>query len=62
LELLSLHGILGITDKAVDALSRSCAATLTALDINGCTSVLRYTTHESLREKLPALTCFVIHK
>lgn len=43
LSLLSLHGIINITDKAVDALAASpCATTLTTFDINGCAKVTDY--------------------
>ncbi|GMN55946.1 hypothetical protein TIFTF001_025062 [Ficus carica] len=39
LELLSLFGIVGVTDKCLEALSRICSHTLTTLDVNGCIGI-----------------------
>ena len=60
LELLSLHGIRGVTDATIDSLAQSCGATLTTLDVNGCIGIQRRS-KEDLRAKLPKLTCFVVH-
>ena len=59
-ELLSLHGIRGVTDATIDSLARSCSATLTILDVNGCIGIQKRS-KEELRAKLPKLTCFVVH-
>ncbi|XP_048225928.1 F-box protein At3g58530 isoform X1 [Ricinus communis] len=39
LEFLSLFGIVGVTDKCLEALSRSCSNTITTLDVNGCIGI-----------------------
>ncbi|CAN1133820.1 F-box protein At3g58530 [Linum perenne] len=39
LEFLSLFGIIGVTDKCLEALSRCCSNTLTTLDVNGCIGI-----------------------
>ncbi|KAJ8448549.1 hypothetical protein Cgig2_012193 [Carnegiea gigantea] len=39
LELLSLFGIVGVTDKSLEALARSCSKTLKTLDVNGCVNI-----------------------
>jgi hypothetical protein len=61
LQLLSLHGLRGVTDRAVDALAAHCASSLTALDLSGCLGVARRGRAE-LRAALPRLTCFVVHR
>lgn len=35
----SLFGIVGVTDKCLEALSQTCSATLTTLDVNGCIGI-----------------------
>lgn len=60
LKLLSLHGIRGITDKSMDALSESCQESLETLDVNGCVGI-ECSTQEQLLVKLPKLTCFLVH-
>lgn len=32
----SLFGIIGVTDKCLEALSKSCSNKITTLDVNGC--------------------------
>lgn len=61
LELLSLHGLRGVTDRSVDALAAHCARSLAALDLSGCVGVRRRSRAE-LRAVLPLLTCFVVHR
>ena len=61
LQLLSLHGIRGITDAAVDALAQHNSATLHTLDITGCTGVSRYTRQE-LHRAFPSVCCYLWHK
>ncbi|RVX09662.1 F-box protein [Vitis vinifera] len=39
LEFLSLFGIVGVTDKCLEALSRSCSNMITTLDVNGCIGI-----------------------
>ncbi|CAL5411850.1 unnamed protein product [Camellia sinensis] len=34
-----LFGIIGVTDKCLEALSRFCSNTLTTLDVNGCIGI-----------------------
>ena len=61
LELLSLHGIRGITDASIDALKRYNSASLRTLDITGCTGVTRYPRTE-LAKAFPKVHCFLWHK
>lgn len=61
LESLSVHGVQGVTDASIEALAAGCAATLHTLDVNGCTGI-RNRSREHLRQLLPALTTFVVHK
>lgn len=62
LELLSLHGLLGVSDAALDALVHApCAATLRALDVRGCKHLSRREP-EAIREVLPRVTTFVLAK
>lgn len=61
LELLSLHGLRGVTDRAVEALAAHCARSLHTLDLSGCLGVERRGRQE-LRAVLPRLRCFVVHK
>ena len=60
LELLSLHGLLGVTDRTVEALAANCRATLHTLDVNGCTGIQRRA-KEELRAQLPRLRTFLVH-
>ena len=60
LELLSLHGILGVTDASVEALAGGCPG-LHTLDVNGCGHVRRKD-KDHLRSKFPRITCFQHHK
>jgi F-box and leucine-rich repeat protein 2/20 len=62
LELLSLHGILGITDKTVEYLhsNESLRNRLQTLDLYGCANV-KNKDHQYLIEKFPKLTCFKHH-
>lgn len=64
LSLLSLHGIINITDKAVDALAASrCATTLTTFDINGCAKVTDYRRNTSrLFEMFPNVRVWSYHR
>lgn len=61
LEELSLHGIPGITDAAIEALSRHCGRSLHTLDVRGCTGVAGRD-KAALLALLPLLTCFQVHK
>ncbi|KMS98796.1 hypothetical protein BVRB_3g068720 isoform A [Beta vulgaris subsp. vulgaris] len=60
LELLSLFGIIGVTDKSLEALSASCSNTLKTLDVNGCINIKRRT-REELLQLFPVLECFKVH-
>ncbi|CAN0927483.1 F-box protein At3g58530 [Linum grandiflorum] len=60
LEFLSLFGIIGVTDKSLEALSRRCSNTLTTLDVNGCVGVKRRSRDELL-QLFPYLECFKVH-
>uniref|UniRef100_A0A5B7BEX1 F-box/LRR-repeat protein 15-like leucin rich repeat domain-containing protein n=1 Tax=Davidia involucrata TaxID=16924 RepID=A0A5B7BEX1_DAVIN len=60
LEFLSLFGIVGVTDKCLEALSRFCSNTLTTLDVNGCIGIKRRS-HEELLQLFPYLKCFKVH-
>jgi hypothetical protein len=60
LQLLSLHGIRGVTTAALDALVQHRAHTLTALDVRGCTA-MGSPTPTDLRARLPRLNTFIIH-
>ncbi|KAF8403949.1 hypothetical protein HHK36_012056 [Tetracentron sinense] len=60
LEFLSLFGIVGVTDKCLEALSRFCSNTLTTLDVNGCIGIKRRSRDELL-QLFPHLRCFKVH-
>ncbi|KAL9240184.1 hypothetical protein vseg_014432 [Gypsophila vaccaria] len=60
LEYLSLFGIIGVTDKSLEALSGSCRSTLKTLDVNGCINIKRRT-REELLQLFPLLECFKVH-
>lgn len=59
LEVLSLHGIRGVSERSLMALHEHCHSTLTALDVRGC---LNIPVHEpgALRQLLPHLRVFAI--
>ena len=61
LQLLSVHGIRGITDAAIDALAQHNSATLHTLDITGCTGVSN-NTRQQLHQAFPNVRCFLWHK
>ncbi|KAJ4705514.1 F-box protein [Melia azedarach] len=60
LEFLSLFGIVGVTDKCLEALSRFCSNTLRTLDVNGCVGIKRRSRDELL-QLFPHLKCFKVH-
>ncbi|KAE8125304.1 hypothetical protein FH972_020128 [Carpinus fangiana] len=60
LEFLSLFGIIGVTDKCLEVLSRSCSNTITTLDVNGCIGIKRRSRDELLH-LFPYLKCFKVH-
>ncbi|KAK9265788.1 hypothetical protein L1049_012471 [Liquidambar formosana] len=49
LEFLSLFGIVGVTDKCLEVLSKSCSNTITTLDVNGCIGIKRRSRDELLQ-------------
>ncbi|KAK9129046.1 hypothetical protein Syun_017843 [Stephania yunnanensis] len=59
-EFLSLFGIVGVTDKCLEALSNFCSNTLTTLDVNGCIGIKRRNRDELL-QLFPNLKCFKVH-
>ncbi|KAH9674040.1 F-box protein [Citrus sinensis] len=59
LEFLSLFGIVGVTDKCLEVLSRFCSNTLTTLDVNGCVGIKR--SRDELLQLFPHLMCFKVH-
>ncbi|RXH76503.1 hypothetical protein DVH24_019391 [Malus domestica] len=60
LEFLSLFGIVGVTDKCLEALSLTCSNTLTTLDVNGCIGIKKRSRDELL-QMFPKLRCFKVH-
>ncbi|KAJ8464653.1 hypothetical protein OPV22_027205 [Ensete ventricosum] len=60
LELLSLYGIVGVTDKCLEALSNSCSNTLMTLDVNGCVGIKKRS-RDDLLKLFPLLRCFKVH-
>lgn len=60
LELLSLFGIVGVTDACLEALSKSCSSSLTTLDVNGCIGIKRRS-RDDLLKLFPSLSCFKVH-
>ncbi|KAF5785683.1 putative leucine-rich repeat domain superfamily [Helianthus annuus] len=60
LEFLSLFGIVGVTDKCLEALSKFCSNTLTTLDVNGCIGIKRRS-REELLQLFPYVRCFKVH-
>ncbi|KAH0971879.1 hypothetical protein GBA52_024035 [Prunus armeniaca] len=57
LEFLSLFGIVGVTDKCLESLSRTCSNTITTLDVNGCIGIKKRSRDELL-QLFPKLQCF----
>ncbi|KAK4432185.1 F-box protein [Sesamum alatum] len=60
LEFLSLFGIVGVTDKSLEALSSFCSNTITTLDVNGCIGIKRRS-RDQLLQLFPKLKCFKVH-
>ncbi|GJT44202.1 F-box protein isoform X1 [Tanacetum coccineum] len=60
LEYLSLFGIVGVTDKCLEALSKSCSNTITTLDVNGCIGIKKRS-REELLQLFPYVRCFKVH-
>ncbi|WJZ93974.1 hypothetical protein VitviT2T_012872 [Vitis vinifera] len=60
LEFLSLFGIVGVTDKCLEALSRSCSNMITTLDVNGCIGI-KGRSRDELLQYFPYLRCFKVH-
>ncbi|GAY32738.1 hypothetical protein CUMW_003880 [Citrus unshiu] len=60
LEFLSLFGIVGVTDKCLEVLSRFCSNTLTTLDVNGCVGI-KQRSRDELLQLFPHLMCFKVH-
>ncbi|KAL8225276.1 hypothetical protein R6Q57_017833 [Mikania cordata] len=60
LEYLSLFGIVGVTDKCLEALSKYCSNTITTLDVNGCIGIKKRS-REELLQLFPYVRCFKVH-
>ncbi|PWA95553.1 RNI-like superfamily protein [Artemisia annua] len=60
LEYLSLFGTVGVTDKCLEALSKSCSNTITTLDVNGCIGIKKRS-REELLKLFPHVRCFKVH-
>jgi F-box/leucine-rich repeat protein 2/20 len=61
LELLSVFGLLGVTDASLDALAKGgLGKTLHTLDVHGCRNVTRQA-DQLLLKQFPRLTCFSHH-
>ncbi|XP_065857214.1 F-box protein At3g58530 isoform X1 [Euphorbia lathyris] len=60
LEFLSLFGIVGVTDKSLEVLSRFCSNQISTLDVNGCVGIKRRSRDELLK-LFPNLRCFKVH-
>ena len=59
---LSVHGNTSATEAVLDALQGSCAATLEALDVRGCTAIQPSSrTQAALLARFPALRDFALH-
>lgn len=56
--LCSLFGIVGVTDKSLEALSNSCSNTITTLDVNGCIGI-KVHTDRPLQWKTFHHSCFL---
>ncbi|XP_054824789.1 F-box protein At3g58530 isoform X2 [Prosopis cineraria] len=60
IESLSLFGITGVTDKSLEALSKSGYNKITTLDVNGCIGI-KNRSREKLLQLFPNLKCFKVH-
>ncbi|XP_042406315.1 F-box protein At3g58530-like isoform X3 [Zingiber officinale] len=60
LELLSLHGIISVTDACLEALSKFSSNSLMTLDVNGCVGIKKRS-REHLLQLFPLLRCFKVH-
>uniref|UniRef100_A0A0D9YQG8 F-box/LRR-repeat protein 15-like leucin rich repeat domain-containing protein n=1 Tax=Oryza glumipatula TaxID=40148 RepID=A0A0D9YQG8_9ORYZ len=60
LQLLSLFGIVGVTDVCLEALSKHCSRSLTTLDVNGCIGIKKRS-RDDLIQLFPLLRCFKVH-
>lgn len=60
LELLSLFGILGVSDRCLEVLSSCCSNTLTTLDVNGCINI-KNRSRDQLLKLFPNVICFKVH-
>ncbi|XP_071737504.1 F-box protein At3g58530 [Rutidosis leptorrhynchoides] len=60
LEYLSLFGIVGVTDRCLEALSEFCLNTITTLDVNGCIGIKKRS-REQLLQLFPYVSCFKVH-
>ncbi|KAI9090638.1 hypothetical protein K1719_028491 [Acacia pycnantha] len=60
IESLSLFGITGVTDKSLEALSKSGSNKITTLDVNGCIGI-KNRSREKLLQLFPNLKCFKVH-
>lgn len=63
LQLLSVHGLRGITNHTIDALASHCSQSLHTLDVHGCVGIDSQgeAMPVYLKHRLPALTGFVVH-
>ena len=63
LQSLSLHGLRGISNRTINALTENCCNSLCTLDVHGCVGIK--TNNKSmqayLQELFPHVTQFVIH-
>ncbi|KAK1260069.1 F-box protein [Acorus gramineus] len=59
LQFLSLFGIVGVTDKCLEALSKTCSQSLRTLDVNGCIGIEKRS-QDQLRQLFPYLRCFKV--
>eukprot|EP00238_Polyblepharides_amylifera_P010285 CAMPEP_0196595358 /NCGR_PEP_ID=MMETSP1081-20130531/80908_1 /TAXON_ID=36882 /ORGANISM="Pyramimonas amylifera, Strain CCMP720" /LENGTH=342 /DNA_ID=CAMNT_0041919903 /DNA_START=50 /DNA_END=1078 /DNA_ORIENTATION=+ len=57
---LSVYGVRGVTDLLIQALARSCKASLHTLDVRGCLGV-QGRAPEDLLLSLPNIECFIVH-
>ncbi|XP_047166755.1 F-box protein At3g58530 isoform X1 [Vigna umbellata] len=60
LQFLSLFGIVGVTDKSLEELSKSCSNKITTLDVYGCIGI-KNRSREYLLQLFPYLKCFKVH-
>ncbi|KAM0046786.1 putative leucine-rich repeat domain superfamily [Helianthus debilis subsp. tardiflorus] len=59
----SLFGIIGVTDKCLEALSKFCSNTLMTLDVNECIGikVIQRRSREEPLQLFPYVRCFKVH-